>query len=71
MNGLAISGQGSLGMIGNDWQINGVGDLNGDGKADILWRNTSTGDVYEWLMNGISILGQGSYAIVGNDWYIE
>ena len=23
----------------------GTGDFNGDGKADILWRNTSTADV--------------------------
>jgi hypothetical protein len=27
-------------------------DFNGDGKADILWSNTSTGDRYVWLMNG-------------------
>ena len=68
MNGLSILSQGSLGVIGNDWQIAGVGDFNGDGKADIVWRNAS--QVYISLMNGMSILGQGVYS-VGNDWYIE
>jgi len=29
-----------------------VGDFNGDGRADILWRNSSTGENYVWLMNG-------------------
>jgi probable HAF family extracellular repeat protein len=29
-------------------------DFNGDGKSDILWHNTSTGDVAVWLMNGVS-----------------
>ena len=38
--------------------IAGFGDFNGDGKADILWRNQNTGDVYVWLMNGFSIAGE-------------
>jgi len=31
-------------------------DFNGDGKADIVWRNSSTGNVAVWLMNGGSIV---------------
>jgi FG-GAP-like repeat/FG-GAP repeat len=31
-------------------------DLNGDGKADLLWRNT-TGTVVVWLMNGTANIG--------------
>ncbi len=27
-------------------------DFDGDGKQDLLWRNTSTGQVGVWLMNG-------------------
>lgn len=27
-------------------------DLDGDGKADLFWRNTSTGLNYRWLMDG-------------------
>ena len=45
------------------------GDFNGDGKADILWRNAS-GEVYEWLLNGTNIIGEGSPDTVGNHWQI-
>jgi len=41
------------------WSIAGVGDTNGDGWADILWRNTTTGDVVVWLMNGTQVLNWG------------
>ncbi|MBZ5640777.1 MAG: FG-GAP-like repeat-containing protein, partial [Acidobacteriia bacterium] len=37
------------------WQIQGVGDFNADGKPDVLWRNTTTGQVGAWLMNGVVI----------------
>jgi hypothetical protein len=29
-----------------------VGDLTGDGKADILWRHNGNGGVHVWEMNG-------------------
>jgi hypothetical protein len=36
------------------WQIAGVGDFNGDGFADLVWQNTSTGQVAIWfLKNGV------------------
>ena len=31
-----------------NWKVAGTGDFNGDGKSDILWRNTSTGDNAIW-----------------------
>jgi ELWxxDGT repeat protein len=59
MNGGIISG-GTLTSGGAavapdaSWSIAGVSDFNGDGNADILWRNSS-GEVATWLMNGTSI----------------
>jgi hypothetical protein len=35
-------------------------DFNGDGKPDILWRNTHTGQNYVWYMNGVTNIG-GAY----------
>jgi hypothetical protein len=32
----------------SNWHIVGVGDFNGDGRADILWRSDS-GEVTDWL----------------------
>src|SRR5260370_37227584 len=45
-------------------------DFDGDGKADILWRNTTTGQVYEWLLNGTSVIGGGSIGTGTLDWQI-
>src|SRR3546814_5556327 len=36
------------GVGGQDWKIAGVGDFNGDAKADILWRSTSSGTNVIW-----------------------
>ena len=44
------------------------GDFNGDGKQDILWRNTQTGEVRIWFMNGSTILSNNSVATVDPNW---
>jgi hypothetical protein len=36
-------------------------DMNGDGRSDLLYRNSSTGQVYRYLMNGLA-LGAGAFA---------
>ena len=37
-----------------NWKIVATGDLNGDGKTDLIWWNSSTGMVYGMLINGSS-----------------
>jgi hypothetical protein len=61
MNGTTITG-GSVfyGEPNVAWKIVACGDYNGDGKADILWRNTTSGQTYMMLMNGATI-GSGGY----------
>ncbi len=39
------------------WVPYATGDLDADGKTDILWRNTSTGRVIVWYMNGTTRTG--------------
>ena len=42
------------GHLSLDWTITGIGDVDGAEKADLVWRNTSTGDVAVWLGNGVN-----------------
>src|SRR5207237_3802375 len=34
------------------WTLAGTGDFNGDGKADLIWRNSTNGLFTEWQSNG-------------------
>jgi hypothetical protein len=47
------------------------GDFNGDCKSDILWRNSTSEQVYTWLMDGGSIAGQGPASNPPSVWVIQ
>ncbi|MBF0567454.1 MAG: VCBS repeat-containing protein [Nitrospirae bacterium] len=57
MNGTSVTGGVFLPTLAdtNTWLVEGVGDFNNDGYADILWRNVSTGENMIWLMNGATV----------------
>lgn len=42
------------------------GDINGDGKVDILWRNYQTGENQVWYMDGTTRIGSASIQGVGD-----
>jgi hypothetical protein len=67
MNGTTIlnANTAGLGNVPLNWSIVGVGDFNGDGMADILWRNNTNGNVAIWLMNGTTVTNS-STATFGN-----
>ena len=64
MNGATVSASGDITSGGvavrpdASWSVAGIGDFDGDGRKDILWRNAS-GEVTAWLMNGTVIAGAG------------
>jgi hypothetical protein len=73
MNGAARLSSGAVFSTVSDlnWSIAGVGDLDGDGDSDILWRNSVTGENTVWFMNGASISsGAPVNAMQGGDWSI-
>ncbi len=46
-------------------------DLNGDGRSDVLYRNSTTGQVYRLLMDGTTITsGAGAYSEPDTTWRI-
>jgi hypothetical protein len=70
MNGTALGTSGSPGGQASSWSVQSVGDFDGDGKADILWQN-STGPVSIWLMNGTALAGHGSPGSRTTPWSIQ
>jgi hypothetical protein len=36
------------------WTVTHARDIDGDGKADLIWRNNGTGATAAWLMNGLA-----------------
>ncbi|NJN30805.1 MAG: hypothetical protein HC824_10580 [Synechococcales cyanobacterium RM1_1_8] len=37
---------------GQEWQIAGIDDFNGDDQADILWRHQTSGQLVQWYLGG-------------------
>jgi uncharacterized delta-60 repeat protein len=73
MNGTAILGtEGYARTVADpDWRVAKIGDFDGDGKADILWRNGASGENYVYLMNGTTIAGEGYIRTVASqDWQV-
>ena len=54
MNGAQVATSVALGTVSSNWQIAGLGDFDGDGNTDILWRDTNTGTLSIWFTNASS-----------------
>jgi hypothetical protein len=76
LNGLAIVSQGQLPGVDTTWAVAGIGDFNGDGNADILWRQASTGANYVWHLSGaftggvMTIISQGLLPSADSSWSV-
>lgn len=47
-------------FIGPPFSIKAVGDLNGDGKGDLVWHHSDTGETQIWFMDGARIASRGT-----------
>jgi hypothetical protein len=56
MDGLSFAGAGLLDLntvSDLNWQIGAIGDINDDGKPDLVWQNRATGRFSVWIMDGV------------------
>jgi hypothetical protein len=69
MDSNTIVGGGPVADPGPSSKAIGTGDFNNDGKSDILFQNTSTGQVSVWEMDGTTRIGGGAVANPGTSWH--
>jgi len=73
MQGLTVAGEGYIRTVASaSWTVVGTGDFDGDGRADILWRNSATGENYIYPMQGLAIKeGEGYIRTVADqNWQV-
>ena len=58
------------GEIRGQLEATNTHDFNLDGRSDILWWNSMSGQVVEWLVNGASVIAGGSPGSVPSPWTI-
>jgi hypothetical protein len=71
VSGSQVVASASLGTVPSAWVIAGLGDFNGDGVTDILWRDSNTGTVAIWfLTSSLTVQSTASLGVVPSNWNI-
>ncbi|MGZ8851718.1 MAG: FG-GAP repeat domain-containing protein, partial [Thermoanaerobaculia bacterium] len=53
-------------FVAPGWQVAAVADFDGDGQADLFWRNGVTGDDAIWIMSGGEVFASATMPTVPN-----
>jgi hypothetical protein len=69
MNGATPIAEAGLGNPGPSWHIVASRDVNGDGKADLIWQNDD-GTPGVWLMNGTTPIAEAGFSNPGASWHL-
>lgn len=64
-DGLTVASKVWVAPRSTNWIIKGFGDLNGDGRSDVVWRDNTTGQMAAWIM------GTSGTTIDTNAWLPE
>jgi hypothetical protein len=73
MNGNAIDSGNVVNVVGanSGWDIKSIGDYNGDGNDDMIWRNANTGAIWQYQMNGFTIISSKQVTSIADaNWQI-
>jgi hypothetical protein len=54
------------------WRVAGVGDVNGDGRPDLVWQNDATGAISIYYLNGLVLqIYEDRPAVADPNWKIK
>jgi glutamine amidotransferase PdxT len=72
LNGSTLSSSTSLspGAVNPVWRVVSRDDFNGDKKADLLWQNTATGQVYLWYLDGATMIDDAWVLTDASPWQV-
>lgn len=74
LQGGQIVGEGTPGFVEQGTQFRGIGDFDGDDRADVLWQRLD-GSLYLWLKEDTAIATDVSWrnagGIVSSDWKVK
>ena len=59
-----------LGTVTSNFVVQGGGDFDGDGKVDILWRDTNSGALSIWFTNGTQVTSGASVGRLPSNWSV-
>lgn len=60
-----------VGILDASWTLEGVTDIDGNGTADLFWRNSASGQIYFWYMNGATYTSSALIDTVPTFWKVE
>jgi hypothetical protein len=69
MSGATVTSTAGLGNIDTNWMVIGTGDFNGDGNADILWRD-NLGNTSIWFMSGTTVASTAGVGNIPTNWSV-
>jgi hypothetical protein len=53
------------------WRIVGTGDVNGDGNVDLIWQDSSTGNLAVWYLSGLVGIGSADVTFNSQTWKVR
>ena len=65
-----VTSSSALGTVTSNFVVQGIGDFNGDGNIDILWRDTNTGVLSIWFTNGTQVTSGAAVGTLPSTWSV-
>ena len=65
-----VTDSSGLGTVTSNFVVQGVGDFDGDGNLDILWRDTNSGALSIWFTNGTQVTSGVAVGTLPSNWSV-